>query len=565
MSPVEVKGEATLAATEVIVGRLAAGEPLVVGTKTTTPLNGDPVAIPAELVSVIRPVEVKALLPAVEVIVGRPVVGITTTTPLKGAPVALPTELVGVIRPVEVKGVVPETKVIVGRPVEGTTTSTPLNGEAVAPPAESVGVMRPVDVKAVFPDVIVMVGRLAAGEPPLALIPPLGRPEPLRPEAPGVPLALEAPGPGETRAVPGMGTIPPLGRPDGGRKTMTPLSDAPIVMPAASVAGIRTVVVKGDTTPLTIEVMVGRFAAGEEPPLAAPPLRLWPGTPGVLEAGAEPVLGGWGSQTMTPLTGEPVAIPAELVGVTRPVVVIGNGRPKRNEVTVSKPPPGALLAPGIEALTAVAGSYTMTALYGDPVGMPAELVGVMRPVVVMGDARLLANEVTVGRTPLGAPLGPTFDADDGSRTMTPLNGDPVAIPAELVGVMSPVVVIGEAIVPTKDVTVGKPVPEAPLEPAFNADEGNRIMTPLNGDPVAIPAELVGVIRPVVVIGEATVPTKDVTVGKPALGAPLEPAFNAEDNGSRTITPLNGEPVGTPAELVGVIRPNVVMGETTLLT
>lgn len=409
------------------------------------------------------------------------------------------------IRPVEVKGVVPETNVIVGRPVEGTTTITPLNGEAVALPAESVGVMRPVDVKAVFPEVTVMVGRPAAGGP-LALIPPLGRPEPLRPEAPGMLLALEAPGPGETRAVPGMGAIPPLGRPEGGRKTMTPLSDAPIVMPAASVAGIRPVVVKGDTTPLTIEVMVGKFAAGEEPP-PAPPLRLWPGIPGVLEAGAKPVLGGGGSKTMTPLTGVPVAMPAELVGVTRPVVVKGNGRPGMNEVTVSKPPPGALLAPGMEALTAVAGSYTMTALYGDPVGMPAELVGVMRPVVVMGDARLLANEVTVGRTPLGAPLGPTFDAEEGNRTMTPLNADPVAIPAELVGVMSPVVVIGEA----------------------------------------------------------TLPTKDVTVGKPALGAPLEPAFNADDNGSRTITPLNGEPVGTPAELVGVIRPNVVIGETKLLT
>lgn len=39
----------------------------------------------------------------------------------------------------------------------------------------------------------------------------------------------------------------------------------------------------------------------------------------------------------------------------------------------------------------------MTPLYGVPVAMPAELVGVMRPVTVVGVAMLLASEVTVGR------------------------------------------------------------------------------------------------------------------------------------------------------------------------
>lgn len=160
-----------------------------------------------------------------------------------------------------------------------------------------------------------------------------------------------------------------------------------------------------------------------------------------------------------------------------------------------------------------------------PRAPPAESVGVMRPVLVNA---LLPSEVTVGRLPPGKeplapmlwpgrpeapdtePLGtpgalpekdgapgadalpgtPPLAPDVGTKTTTPLNGEPVAMPAELVGVMSPVEVKGEATLVATEVIVGRPVAESP--PVV----GTKMMTPLNGDPVALPAELVSVIRPV---------------------------------------------------------------------
>lgn len=47
------------------------GPPAVDGTKTMTPVNGVPRVTPAEFVGVIRPVVVKALVPEIEVTVGR--------------------------------------------------------------------------------------------------------------------------------------------------------------------------------------------------------------------------------------------------------------------------------------------------------------------------------------------------------------------------------------------------------------------------------------------------------------------------------------------------------------
>lgn len=198
--------------------------------------------------------------------------------------------------------------------------------------------------------------------------------------------------------------------------------------------------VVGAARPLANEVTVGRMA----------PL---PGTP-PLAPGVEAPMAVAGSKMITALYGDPVGIPAALVGVMRPVLVTREARLEAREVTVGRP------APGVEAPIAVAGSKMITALYGDAVGMPATLVGVMRPVLVRREARLGANEVNVGRTAPGveAPI-----AVAGSKTMTALYGDPVGIPAALVGVTRPVVVMADTRLGAKEVTVGRPTPgvEAP--------------------------------------------------------------------------------------------------------
>lgn len=75
MRPVIVK--ATVPEIEVIVGRagplgLTLTPPTAdEGTKTITPVYGVPVGVPTASVGVMRPVVVKALLPATEVTVGR--------------------------------------------------------------------------------------------------------------------------------------------------------------------------------------------------------------------------------------------------------------------------------------------------------------------------------------------------------------------------------------------------------------------------------------------------------------------------------------------------------------
>lgn len=58
----------------------------------------------------------------------------------------------------------------------------------------------------------------------------------------------------------------------------------------------------------------------------------------------------------------------------------------------------------------------MTPLTGEPNGLPAVSVGVIRPKVVTGETTLLTKEVTVGTPPvgagtlpLGAPLGPGLE------------------------------------------------------------------------------------------------------------------------------------------------------------
>lgn len=91
---------------------------------------------------------------------------------------------------------------------------------------------------------------------------------------------------------------------------------------------------------------------------------------------------------------------------------------------------------------------------------------------VVGEAMLLASEVTVGRT--GPPLWPGRDALPetpgiapltavaGSYTITALYGVPVGMPAALVGVMRPVMVIGAARPLANEVTVGRTA--APLLP-----------------------------------------------------------------------------------------------------
>lgn len=69
------------------------------------------------------------------------------------------------------------------------------------------------------------------------------------------------------------------------------------------------------------------------------------------------------------------------------------------------------------------------------------------------------------------PLGPVV----GTITMTPLYGVPITLPAESVGVISPVVVNAE--LPVVEVTVGKPVPEAG---ETNAVPGGGTSTPGGG-------------------------------------------------------------------------------------
>lgn len=164
------------------------------------------------------------------------------------------------------------------------------------------------------------------------------------------------------------------------------------------------------------------------------------------------------------------------------------------EVMVGRPVP----------LATVEGTKTITPLYGVPVMAPAESVGVMSPVVVKA---LLPIEVTVGRPA----------AVDGTKTTTALNGEPVAIPAEFVGVMTLVVVKARSPV---EVIVGRAVPPgltlAPLglmlaPPA--AVEGTKTTTALNGEPVAMPAEFVGVMRLVVVKARSP---NEVIVGRAVL-------------------------------------------------
>lgn len=74
------------------------------------------------------------------------------------------------------------------------------------------------------------------------------------------------------------------------------------------------------------------------------------------------------------------------------------------------------------------------------------MVGVITPVVVKGDAKLLANEVTVGKATV---------PDEGAKTITPGKGVP-AFPSESVGVIRPVVMKGETTLPANEVTVGRP-------------------------------------------------------------------------------------------------------------
>lgn len=510
MRPVDVKGEAILAAMEVIVGRPRADpalgtSPPVGGTNTMTPLNGAP-ELPAELVGVMRPVDVngEAILAAIEVIVGRPnadaplgsrppVGGTNTMTPLNGAP-TLPAELVGVMRPVEVNGeaTLAAIEVIVGRPdaeapprpvaaVGGTKTMTPAKGEPVTLPAESVGVIRPVDVKA---EATVATTEVIVGRP---------------------------------NADPPLGTMAPVG----GTNTMTPANGEPVTLPAELVGVIRPVDVKGEATLATTEVIVGR------PDADGPP-----GTRADAPLGTRPPVGG--TKTITPLNGVPSALPAEFVGVIRPVDVNGEAILAAIEVIVGRPD-AADAPPG--------GTKTINPLYGVPIALPAASVGVMRPADVKGEVMLPTVEVTSGKLAPGAPLGRPVG---GTKTMTPLNGAPVG------GVMMPVEVKGETTLLATEVMVGKPGTDVPA-----AVGGSKTMTPLNGVPVG------GVMRPVEVKGETALLAMEVIVGKPpgtrAVGMPLgmRPDGPPGVCGSKTITPLNGVPVG------GVMMPVEVKGETTL--
>lgn len=597
MRPVEVKS--AVPTVDVIVGRLAPDAPPAVGgTKTMTPLNGEPVGRPESSVGVMMPVEVKAALPTV-VIVGRPtpapVDGTRTMTPLYGVPVGLPAALVGVIRPVLVTGEtrLPATEVIVGRPpgleaaeaVGGSKTTTPLNGVPVG------GVIRPVLVngETTLPTIEVIVGRPAPLETAAAVdgsktrTPLNGAPDG------GVIRPVDVIGPdsdGANEVIVGRaGPVERAAAVDAaGSMTMTPLNGVPFGRV------ITPVYVKGTGRPGTNEVSVGRPAPLEMAPrtggtkttaalygvpVAIPaelvgltklvlvnggPLNGAPerlamvevivGSPGADAPGA-PV---GGTNTMTPLNGVP-RLPSELVGVMRPVEVKGEAILATMEVIVGRPSAD----PALGTRPPVGGTNTMMPLNGAP-ALPAELVGVMRPVDVKGEAILAAIEVIVGRPNADAPLE-SRPPVGGTNTMTPLNGAP-ALPIELVGVMSPVEVNGEATLAAIEVIVGRPDAEAPPRPVA-AVGGTKTMTPANGDPVTLPAESVGVIRPVDVKGEATLATIEVIVGRPNADPPL--GTMAPVGGTNTITPLNGVPSALPAELVGVIRPVDVKGEATLAT
>lgn len=166
MTPVVVKTALMLPTTEVTVGRLDGvplglmlwpgrravraplgirpdGPPAVDGTKTMTPVNGVPRVLPAESVGVIRPVVVKALVPEIEVTVGR-FDALRPGAEAVGAPLGRISEAPGT--------------------VDGTNTMTPEKGVPTLP-AESVGVMRPVLVNKLLPPTEVIVGRLPGKEP----------------------------------------------------------------------------------------------------------------------------------------------------------------------------------------------------------------------------------------------------------------------------------------------------------------------------------------------------------------------------------------------------------------
>lgn len=125
------------------------------------------------------------------------------------------------------------------------------------------------------------------------------------------------------------------------------------------------------------------------------------------------------------------------------------------------------------------------------------MVGVITPVVVKGDAKLLANEVTVGK--------PTVP-DEGAKTITPGKGVP-GFPSESVGVIRPVVVKGETTLPANEVTVGNAAPDGGWLTLPNGgwltppDVGTTTITPLNRAAVVMPAAFVGVIIPKVVNAE----------------------------------------------------------------
>lgn len=183
-------------------------------------------------------------------------------------------------------------------------------------------------------------------------------------------------------------------------------------------------------------------------------------------------------------------LPAASVGAISPVVV--NAEVPDVDVIVGKL--GAPAAPGV-------GTKTTTPRYGEPVGRPAAFVGVITPVVV--NAEIPAVDVTVGKPDRGWLGAPSV----GTKMTTPMYGRPVGIPAEFVGVRKPVLVNAE--LPEVDVIVGKPVGDWLRPP----DVGTKTITPENGTP-ALPTELVGVIRPVVV--NAELPAIEVMVGKPVL-------------------------------------------------
>lgn len=102
--------------------------------------------------------------------------------------------------------------------------------------------------------------------------------------------------------------------------------------------------------------------------------------------------------------------------------------------------------------------------------------------------------MTVGKT-VGAAVGLPGAPGVGTNTITPVMGEAVGMPAALVGVTKPTVV--KATLPEVDVTVGTPaagavaLPEAP-------GVGTKTMTPVIGEAVGMPAAFVGVTKPIVV-------------------------------------------------------------------